>query len=98
VTPTPVTMAKGSNVQLTATATLSDMTTVDVTQTATWTSNNLAAVTVSHGLLHGLDFGQATVTAASEAIASPGVRVVVGDNNSPPASTADAAEQPDGGI
>jgi len=51
VAPAMVGLVPGETKQLTATATLGNMTTVDVTQTATWTSNNKGAVTVSKGSL-----------------------------------------------
>jgi len=49
VTPNPVSLAKGTTQQLTATATYTDATTGDVTQTATWSSANgaIASVTTS---------------------------------------------------
>ena len=78
VTPMSLTIAPGGTGQLTATATLSDMSTSDITQTATWASNNLAAVTVSKGTVTGVAPGHATVTAASQAIVSSGVGVGVG--------------------
>src|SRR5206468_1953394 len=76
--PTSVQLAAGGTAQLAATATLSDNSTRDVTQSATWTSNNLAAVTVDKGLVTGVTFGQATVNAAAQAILSNGVKVTVG--------------------
>lgn len=78
VTPPSVRIMPGGTAQLTAVATLSDMTMTDVTQTATWTSNNLAAVTVAKGLVTGVNPGQATVAAAAQAIASNGVGIGVG--------------------
>jgi uncharacterized protein YjdB len=87
VAPTPVTLGRGDTLQLTATAHLSDSSMVDVTQNATWSSNNLAAVTCTKGLLTGVAFGQATVNAASEAIVSNNVAVTVGQGG-----TVDAGE------
>jgi hypothetical protein len=78
VTPPSAMISNGGMVQLTAVATLSDMSTTDVTQTATWASNNKAAVTVSKGLVMGIAPGQATVTAAAQAIVSNGVGIGVG--------------------
>jgi len=78
VQPAVLTLQPGATSQLTATATLSDSSTRDVTQGASWTSNNLAAVTVSGGLVTAVTFGQATINAGSEAITSNGVRVTVG--------------------
>jgi uncharacterized protein YjdB len=78
VTPMSLTIAPGGTGQLTATATLTDMSMSDITQTATWTSNNLAAVTVAKGTVTGVAAGHATVTAAAQAIMSNGVGVGVG--------------------
>jgi hypothetical protein len=78
VTPMSAMIPNGGTVQLTAVATLSDMSMTDVTQTATWTSNNKASVTVSKGLVMGISPGQATVTAAAQAIVSNGVGIGVG--------------------
>src|SRR5262245_49140273 len=51
VQPATLVLAPGGTSQLSATATLSDSSTRDVTPVASWTSNNLAAVTVSGGLV-----------------------------------------------
>ena len=78
VMPTSLTIAPGATGQLTATATLTDMSTSDITQTATWASNNLASVTVSKGTVTGVAPGHATVSAAAQSIMSNGVGVGVG--------------------
>ncbi|HJZ88557.1 MAG TPA: Ig-like domain-containing protein [Polyangia bacterium] len=95
VTPRMAVLPRGGMQQLTAIATLTDMTMIDVTQTATWTSNNLAAVTVNKGLLTGVSFGQATVNASSEAIVSAAVQVIVGN---PPDAGPDGPEPGDAGT
>jgi hypothetical protein len=79
VAPATVTMQKGDTFPLVAMAKLTDNSMIDVTQSAMWTSNNMAAVTVSHGVLTAVDFGQATVNAASTAVQSNNVSVTVGN-------------------
>ncbi len=68
VTPTNVTIAKGTRVLLMATGTYSDQTTQDLTTVVTWSSSD-ASVAVSndvltHGLAFGLVEGSAVVTAS----------------------------------
>jgi uncharacterized protein YjdB len=68
VTPTSPSLAAGLSIQLTATATLSDNSTQDVTTQATWTSSesSIAAVSstsTSSGLVVGVAAGSATITA-----------------------------------
>ena len=56
--------SKNQTSQLTATATLSDGTTQNVTNTATWSSSNSGVATVSStGLVTAVSFGSATITA-----------------------------------
>lgn len=57
--------AKNETSQLTATANLSDNTSQNVTNSATWSSSNqLIASVSSTGLVTAVSFGQATITAA----------------------------------
>jgi hypothetical protein len=63
VTPNTVSIVSGSSQQLTATATLSNNGTQDVTGAATWSSSNTAVATVSGGLVTGVSTGSAIVTA-----------------------------------
>jgi hypothetical protein len=68
VTPTPAGVAKGQDLQLTATAVYDDASTWDVTSTATWASEAPAVASVSDahgtkGRVRGESVGQAVVTA-----------------------------------
>jgi hypothetical protein len=63
VTPASPTVTTASSVQLTATATYSDGTTLAVTSQATWTSSDATRATVSGGLVAGVAVGSATITA-----------------------------------
>ncbi len=66
ITPPVSSLAKGSTLQLAATATFADGTTADVTSSATWASSNSAVVTVnSTGLVTGAALGTAMITATS---------------------------------
>src|SRR5262249_30877660 len=64
VGPTDPTVPQGGTLQLSATGTYSDATTMDLTNSATWTSSNPAAVPVtSTGLITGTAVGFSTITA-----------------------------------
>ena len=64
-------IAKGTNDQFTATGTLSDGTTKDLTNSATWASTNTAAATVSPtGSAFGVDVGSTSISATSDGITS----------------------------
>lgn len=63
VSPNTVSIVSGSNQQLTATATLSNNGTQNVTGSATWNSSNTAVATVTGGLVTGVSTGTCTVTA-----------------------------------
>jgi hypothetical protein len=67
IAPTNPTIAKGNSRQFTATGHYTDLSTQDLTATATWSSSNLAAATIttSGGLASGVDAGTATITAQS---------------------------------
>ncbi|MFM2661549.1 Ig-like domain-containing protein [Vibrio chagasii] len=80
VTPSPVSVAKGQTQQLQATATYSDTTSSDVSDSVTWTSNELNTATVtSTGLLLGLAVGGTTLTATKDNITSNTVTMDVTD-------------------
>ena len=67
VDPTPTDMANSSNKQLTATALFSDSSSLDVTDSATWSSNNGPVATVNNssnkGLVSSASAGVVTITA-----------------------------------
>jgi hypothetical protein len=71
--------APGQTTQLTATATLSDGTSQNVSNAATWQSSNTAAATVSSsGLVTAVATGLATITATSQSkVGSLGVAVTI---------------------
>lgn len=65
VTPVVTTLARGTRAVLTATATLSDTTTQDVTAQATWTSSEPTVASVdASGQVTALDVGTSTISAA----------------------------------
>ena len=69
VTPTGPSIAKGTSVQLTATGTLSDGTTQDLTHSVSWTSAPAGFATVApNGLVTGTAVGNATVTATQAGV------------------------------
>ena len=60
----------GAAARFTATATLSDGTTMDVTSLATWTTSDASVVTVStSGVVNGVASGTAVVTATYSSVA-----------------------------
>lgn len=64
-------IAKGTSVQFTATGTFSDGSTQNLTNSATWTSSNSAAVNISaSGLATGLAMGSSNVTTTQNGITS----------------------------
>src|SRR5262249_40596838 len=64
-------IAKGTTDQFTATGTLSDGTTQNLTDTATWMSTNLGVATIdSKGLATGVDVGSTNINASSGPITS----------------------------
>lgn len=78
VTPSPVNVAKGQTQQLTATATFSDATSSDVSNSVTWTPIDTATATVSSGgLLSVVDAGNTTLTATKDGVTSNTVDVNV---------------------
>lgn len=64
VSPSPLTLAKGTTQQLTATALLLNGTHQDVTSSATWTSDSANATVDAAGIVTAASLGSATVTAA----------------------------------
>lgn len=71
ITPPTPSLAAGTEVQLTATATLSDATTRNVTAQVTWNSSDKAKATIdATGRLRGLVKGTTTVTAALGALSA----------------------------
>ena len=80
VTPSPVNVAKGQTQQLTATATFSDATSSDVSNSVTWTPIDTATATVSTtGLLSAVEVGNTTLTATKDGVTSNTVDVNVCD-------------------
>ncbi|MFM5855318.1 Ig-like domain-containing protein [Aeromonas rivipollensis] len=63
VTPDPATVPAGLSVQFTATAQLSDNSTQDITDTASWGSDATGVATVIGGLATGVSVGDASITA-----------------------------------
>ncbi|ADN74988.1 Ig domain protein group 2 domain protein [Ferrimonas balearica DSM 9799] len=78
VTPSPLSLAKGRQQPLVATARYSDNTTANVTSSATWVSADTARVTVTAtGLLSAVGLGDTTVTASLSGVTSNRVAVTV---------------------
>ena len=63
VAPAAMNLETNQSSQLAATASRSDGTTPDVTNTATWSSSNPAIATVTNGLVQAVAVGTATITA-----------------------------------
>lgn len=69
VSPSSVALTTGGSQQLTATATLSDSSTEDVTSTATWTSDTRSVATVSSsGLVTAVAPGTSTISATQSSV------------------------------
>ncbi|MEF1326245.1 Ig-like domain-containing protein, partial [Vibrio owensii] len=77
VTPSPVNVAKGQTQQLTATATFSDATSSDVSNSVTWTIDTATATVSSAGLLSAVEVGNTTLTATKDGVTSNTVDVNV---------------------
>ncbi|MCF7498058.1 Ig-like domain-containing protein, partial [Vibrio sp. L5-1] len=78
VTPPSVSVAKGQLTPLMATATYSDTTSSDVSDSVTWTSEDLSTATVTPtGFLSGVNVGQTTITATKDGVTSNTVSVEV---------------------
>jgi uncharacterized protein YjdB len=79
VTPSSISIALGYGEQFLATATYSDGSTQDITQSATWTSSVPGVATVNgSGLALGLMQGTTNVSAASGSMSGSGVLTVTG--------------------
>lgn len=84
VTPANATIASGRTSMLTATGTYSDGSSLDLTTQAAWSSSDSAKVTVSStGLVTGLTYGSATITAALGGVSSSSVVRVFQPTSSP---------------
>ncbi|MGF1827674.1 Ig-like domain-containing protein [Photobacterium angustum] len=80
VTPSPVNVAKGQTQQLVATATYSDGTSFDVTDSVTWKAVDTATATVSPaGLFSAVTVGHTTLTATKDGVISNAVGGDVSD-------------------
>jgi hypothetical protein len=78
VTPSPVNLAKDQTQQLTATATFSDATSSDVSNSVTWSLIDTATAVVSPGgLLSVVEVGNTTLTATKDSVTSNTVDVNV---------------------
>ena len=82
VTPSPLTVARGSSQQLTATGVYSDSTSHDLTAVATWLSTTATVASVSNasgsrGLLTALASGSTNVTAVFQGVTSAADAVTV---------------------
>ncbi|MDA0116891.1 Ig-like domain-containing protein [Vibrio sp. T11.5] len=78
VTPPNVTVAKGNNQPLTATAIYSDLTSSDVSRFVTWTPlDTSTAIVTLGGLLTGANVGTTSVTASKDGVTSNTVSVDV---------------------
>ncbi len=93
ITPASLYPAKGATVQLTATGTYADSSTENLTEVATWLSNDTGIATVSNatgsrGLLTGTEAGETTVHAHFRGV--PGsITVYVGGTPTPDAGATD---------
>jgi trimeric autotransporter adhesin len=77
VTPQSTTVYDGTAIQLKATGLYSDGSTVDLTNSVTWTSSNAATATVSaQGLVQSVTIGNATISATSTVTGTTTVTVV----------------------
>nr|AKN37748.1 hypothetical protein [Vibrio tasmaniensis] len=78
VTPSPVIVVKGRTQQLVATATYSDATSSEVSNSVTWGDFDMATATVSStGLLSAVEEGNTTLTATKDGVTSNTVDVSV---------------------
>ncbi|MGR5390982.1 Ig-like domain-containing protein, partial [Vibrio crassostreae] len=78
VTPPSVSVVEGQRQQLLATATYSDGTSSDVSDSVTWTSDDLSTATVTPtGFMSGVNVGQTTITATKDGVTSNTVNVEI---------------------
>jgi hypothetical protein len=69
ITPPNPSLAKGTTVQLTATAMFGDATTADITDTATWSSvNNNVATVAADGTVRGVAVGSTMIKAVKDGV------------------------------
>lgn len=68
ITPAAPSVAKGLNLTLTATGTFSDLTTMDLSATAAWSSSDVNAATTNGRIVHGVNAGNATISATANGI------------------------------
>ncbi len=81
VTPSPVSIAKGQTQLLVATATYSDNSSSDVSNSVSWVPIDTATATVTPaGLLSGVEVGSTTLTASKDGVTSNTVTVNVCGN------------------
>lgn len=83
VTPDTSTIAVGGSIELIATGTYSDNSSVDLTDSVTWSSNSLTVALVSNGLgsqgtVTGLESGGATISATLGAVSGSAAVTVTG--------------------
>ena len=77
VPPATVTVYQGTAIQLTATGEYADGTSIDLTNSVTWSSSNTSAATVSTGgLVQSVGLGTATITATQVVIGTGTITVV----------------------
>ncbi|WP_052707908.1 Ig-like domain-containing protein [Vibrio neptunius] len=80
VTPSVITIAKGQNQTLTATATYSDNTFSDISNSITWIPIDTSiAIVTANGVLSGSNIGTTTLTAVKDNVTSHSVSVEVND-------------------
>src|SRR5262249_35066276 len=79
VSPSSATIFRGQTQQYTAKGTFADTSTVDITNSVTWSSDNtpVATINASSGLATGVAVGTAHITATSGAITSPSATLKV---------------------
>lgn len=76
VTPPLVTLTVGTKAMLTATATFSDQSTLDVTSTATWSSDAMAVASVTQGSVVAMAPGKTTIRASFQGFSGQAVVTV----------------------
>ncbi|WP_429104051.1 Ig-like domain-containing protein, partial [Aeromonas hydrophila] len=80
ITPVTTSIAKGQSQQLVATATYSDSTTGDITNSVAWLIEDVNLATISQeGLIIGSEAGRTTITASKDGITSNSVSVEITD-------------------
>lgn len=68
ITPATPSVAKGLDLTLTATGTFSDLTTMDLSATAAWSSSDVNVATTNGRVVHGVNPGNATISATASGI------------------------------